>query len=166
MRDFCFLQQDWFKNSSRKIKRLLFFLGVTTLLTGCNDLNSQFTCPKQPGVSCQSLDQVNTLIDQGKLADDSLPKKKSTKINAQPTVIRVNQIFTENNIALPYKLRTTDNVMRLWIAPYIDTQGNYFSATVVYHVVDRGQWMGESIDDIRGLKSSDSLTKFSEKDHV
>ena len=30
--------------------------------------------------------------------------------------------------------------MRLWIAPYQDSQGNYFSSTQVYHVIQPGHW--------------------------
>ena len=41
---------------------------AVSMLSGCGEFNSQFTCPMKPGVTCQSLDQVNTLVDQGKLA--------------------------------------------------------------------------------------------------
>ncbi len=34
--------------------------------------------------------------------------------------------------------------MRLWIAPYQDKQGNYFSANTVYHVIQPGHWSSET----------------------
>lgn len=165
MRDNYFRQNDWFKSSRRKIKMIGFLLGMTALLTGCNDLNSQFTCPQQPGVSCQSLDQVNTLIDQGKLAGASSLTAKGTKITAQPAVIGLNKHFAGNDDTRQ-KLRTQDNVMRLWIAPYIDTHGNYFSASVVYHVIERGQWNGESVVRIRESNMPDMIMVARENDHV
>lgn len=129
----------------RIIRYLMCSLGMMMLLTGCNDLNSQFTCPKQPGINCQSLDQVNTLIDEGKLASDSSSSAPKMKANTPSIVMSANQDF-KNKEDSPPALRTPDNVMCLWIAPYVDTEGNYFSASVVYHVIQPSQWVGESAD--------------------
>ena len=50
-------------------------LSLFGLLSGCSSLNSEFDCPMKPGVMCQSLDQVNTMVDQGKLgATPSCPQ--------------------------------------------------------------------------------------------
>ena len=34
--------------------------------------------------------------------------------------------------------------MRLWIAPYQDSRGNYYSSTLVYHVIQTGHWSNGS----------------------
>ena len=59
----------WHFQRSRKLFNLSLILGCGAMLSGCGELNSQFTCPMKPGVTCQSLDQVNTMVDQGKLAE-------------------------------------------------------------------------------------------------
>ncbi len=107
------------------------FLGCTVILSGCGGLNSQFSCPMKPGVTCQSLDQVNSLIDQGKLAQ-----------SASPVDIHLADADDSNHHTIQ---RTPDTVMRLWIAPYEDSQGNYFSSTRVYHVIQPGSWSTESL---------------------
>ncbi len=113
--------------------KILFNLGVLLSLagglTGCGELNSQFTCPMKPGVSCQSLDQVNSLVDQGKLAE-------AKPLSSTPSTLTVNIQYSNDDVVT----RQTEQVMRLWIAPYQDSQGNYFSDSVVYHVIQPGQW--------------------------
>lgn len=37
---------------------------VLITLTACTSFSSHFDCPQTAGISCQSLDQINRLIDQ------------------------------------------------------------------------------------------------------
>lgn len=112
------------------------FLGCTLLLSGCGELNSQFTCPMKPGVTCQSLDQVNTMVDEGKLAE----AKPSATTSTEP-VLTVNVSYSAHDSVT----RSPEPVMRLWIAPYQDSQGNYFSSTQVYHVIQPGHWSTDPV---------------------
>jgi hypothetical protein len=52
------------------MRMLCFLIVATFLLPGCADLNSNFDCLMKPGVVCKSLDEVNSLVDQGKLGSD------------------------------------------------------------------------------------------------
>ena len=97
---------------------LLLILPV--LLTGCAAMNSDFDCGVKPGVMCKSLDQVNAMIDQGELGG----KEKTFDVPFKPGV--------------PY--RHSDTVMRIWIAPYEDVQGNYHQESVIYTVIKPGRW--------------------------
>lgn len=121
----------WYFQRSRKLFNLSLILGCSAMLSGCGELNSQFTCPMKPGVTCQSLDQVNTLVDQEKLAE-----AKSTPLPSNAPVLTVNVSYSANDEVN----RSPEQVMRLWIAPYQDSQGNYFSSTQVYHVIQPGHW--------------------------
>lgn len=137
-----------FKTRTQKIKLILLVVGLTTLLTGCNDLNSKFTCPLQPGVSCQSLDQVNMLVDQGKLSENS----SSTPIASSKSPVKITTVtdplaWTENSSISDFKQapqRLPETVIRIWIAPYLDEQGNYYSATLVYHAIQPSHWSSEN----------------------
>jgi conjugal transfer pilus assembly protein TraV len=123
----------WYLQRSRKLFTLGLIIGCSVMLSGCGELNSQFTCPMKPGVTCQSLDQVNTMVDQGKLAE-----VKPTPLPAQSAdpVLTVNINYSVDGGVT----RSPEQVMRLWIAPYQDSQGNYFSSTQVYHVIQPGHW--------------------------
>jgi conjugal transfer pilus assembly protein TraV len=111
-------------------------MAVSVGLSGCGELNSQFTCPMKPGVTCQSLDQVNTMVDQGKLAQNKIA-----------TIPHSTLAVDMHNASDPV-VRSPDNVMKLWIAPYQDTQGNYFSSTMAYHVIQPGNWADESTKEV------------------
>ena len=159
-----------YQGSKCLLKRGFFFSGVA-LLSGCGELNSQFTCPMKPGITCQSLDQVNTRVDQGQFAEAKDTKKgkevKEVKEAKESKESKEAKSPTKNNFPLlaqtapfrdsvpttpvgdltdsadsthPGVTRTPEQVMRLWIAPYQDSQGNYFSSTRVYHVIQPGQW--------------------------
>ncbi len=123
----------WHFQRSRKLFNLSLILGCSAMLSGCGELNSQFTCPMKPGVTCQSLDQVNTMVDQGKLAE---AKPTPTPAQSADSVLTVNISYSADEGVS----RSPEQVMRLWVAPYQDNQGNYFSSTHVYHVIQPGHW--------------------------
>jgi conjugal transfer pilus assembly protein TraV len=129
----------WYFQRSRTLLTLGLILGCSVMLSGCGELNSQFTCPMKPGVNCQSLDQVNTLVDQGKLAE-----AKPTPILAHSAdpVLTVNMSYSADNNGVT---RSPEQVMRLWVAPYQDNKGNYFSSTQIYHVIQPGHWSTDPI---------------------
>jgi conjugal transfer pilus assembly protein TraV len=119
-------------------------LGITLIiLSGCAGLNSSFTCPKQPGVMCNSLDQVNTMIDQGKLGSPtfSYANNKTQKNNG------VN--FSNSDMSYPLAssdpLRYPEAVTRIWVAPFEDDNGNYHQDSLMYAVIKPGQWIGEPV---------------------
>jgi conjugal transfer pilus assembly protein TraV len=121
----------WYFQRSRELLTLGLMIGCSAMLSGCGELNSQFSCPMKPGVTCQSLDQVNTLVDQGKLAE-----AKQKNLPSNDPVLTVNVSYSADDGVI----RSPEKMMRLWIAPYQDSQGNYFSSTRVYHVIQPGHW--------------------------
>jgi hypothetical protein len=52
--------------------RATLIISTLGLLAGCAGLNSQFDCPMPPGVMCKSLDEVNRMVDQGKLGRSTI----------------------------------------------------------------------------------------------
>lgn len=99
------------------------------VLTGCATLNEEFDCPAPKGGSCKRMDQVYDMVNgEGGVGHESL----AVVPNHNPLVI-------EGRHEEP--LRYGEGVMRLWIAPYEDTDGNYHQANQVYSVVQEGQWI-------------------------
>lgn len=56
-----------FQSFKARYSFILLLLG----LSGCAHLNSDFSCPMQAGLSCQSLDQVNQEIDAHQFSEKS-----------------------------------------------------------------------------------------------
>jgi hypothetical protein len=96
-------------------KRLLVsvFIGSTfAMLSGCASLNSQFDCPMKPGVVCKSLDEVNTMVDQGKLGGcASCSKPLTSSISSRSCTASSSDV-------------TSTKATRIWIAPYQDKRGD------------------------------------------
>jgi type IV conjugative transfer system lipoprotein TraV len=125
----------WSPKNSKQLFTIGVMVSLSFALMGCGELNSQFTCPMKPGVSCQSLDQVNTLVDQGKLAQ----AKPASSVEKTTLTVDIRYLADAEDSTDSIK-RNPETVMRLWIAPYQDKQGNYFSAHTIYHVIQPGQW--------------------------
>lgn len=96
-------------------------------LTGCAKLNEDFDCPAPNGGSCKRMDQVYEMVNS---------KGKSLTVASNP-----NPFVIQRKLGEP--TRYNEGVMRLWIAPYEDTDGNYHQANRVYTVVKEGQWMSQ-----------------------
>ncbi len=148
------------------MKKILSYFVVLILmmnLSGCASLNSQFDCPMQPGVMCKSLDQVNKMVDQGKLGGPesecsacSCCKTCSTPTCSVPVACC--------NPVTPYPiaainpgdpLRYGETVMRVWMAPFEDSHGNYYQPTVLYTVIKPGHWIGNPV---KAITNNEDLT--------
>ena len=117
----------------QKIKKIRpTFIFVSAILAGCSSMNSGFDCPNKPGVNCRSLGQVNDMIDRGTLGKDITTDAYTPKFNiTKPKIDRVNPF---------YALRSGEQVVRIWIAPYQDVQNNYHDASTLYTVVNKSNW--------------------------
>ncbi|HIF0232789.1 TPA: type IV conjugative transfer system lipoprotein TraV [Legionella pneumophila] len=104
------------------------FIVNVMLLTGCTKLNSEFDCPAPNGGSCKRMDQVYNLVNGEGGVEESL----AVAPNRNPLVL-------EGRPGEP--LRYGEGVMRVWVAPYEDIEGNYHQASQVYSVVQKGHWI-------------------------
>jgi len=118
------------------------FFILLILLSACTTMNDKFTCKTPDGVMCRSLDDVNGMVDRGELG--SVPNK----------VTQNNISFTPGFSHMPRvgePLRYGETVMRVWIAPYEDKQGNYHEDSVFYMVIKPGHWTGSTLREIVDL---------------
>ena len=93
------------------VSLMLLSMASSLLITGCEGMNSNFSCPMKPGVMCQSLDQVNDKVDQGKIGGP-----------------RASELVTETSAE---KTDQNSKAMRVWIAPYEDRAGNHYEASFI-----------------------------------
>lgn len=139
-----------------KITALLSVLSIG--LTGCAEMNSDFTCPMTNGMQCKRIDQVNNSVDQGEIDTTGMDATTSASGASQQYTPDTNvqaaniiQPYPNDGEAVPGQpLRYGESVMRLWIAPYEDTQDNYHAPSLVYTVVQSGHWTGIPVQEIKG----------------
>lgn len=127
----------------RQMTIFLIYL-MSTVLTGCSSLNSEFECSMKPGIRCESLDQVNSRVDNGEIGQSNL---KMTRMDVPVTNGNgaTNYPLYKDSACLSQRepLRYGETVMRVWMAPYEDTSGNYHQESEVYSVVKPGHWIGQ-----------------------
>ena len=98
-------------------------------------MNSSFDCPNKPGVSCHSLDQVNDMVDKGIIGKELGFKGHNTQKFHVPGGFNIG-----NSAGATSPLRTGEQVVRIWTAPYQDVYGNYHNEGVIYTVVNKNTW--------------------------
>ncbi len=140
----------------KHVLKIALLLSVLSL-SGCAEMNSDFTCPMTNGMQCQRIDQVNGMVDQGAIdttgmeattSSSSAPKLSTPDTDVQANII---QPYPKDAEAIPGQpLRYGESVMRLWIAPYEDTEDNYHAPSLVYTVVQSGHWTGIPVQEIKG----------------
>lgn len=110
------------------LKLLLLYLCLC-LLSACASLNSKFDCPMKPGVRCQSIDTINTMVDNGQLGAKAKPcfSCAAAKVPFFGKLIAPRPILVNNPITLP-----PPNTVRIWLASYEDKDGDYHQPAVIY----------------------------------
>ena len=106
-------------------------------LSGCASMNGQFDCPASKGVSCKSMSEVDAMVSRGYFADKHTNKSSSTRQTSSKI-----EVVHEDILGKVAPFRTTDKVMRIWMAPFVDSQDNYHSSNYLYTVIQDSAWKG------------------------
>lgn len=126
------------------IKRVLIMSLLAPVLTGCAVGHTSFDCGKTSPARCQSLSKIDKLVSQGRLK-----QHKYAKV-IRPKSYRYNKPNYTSKISLPtprskHPLRASETVMRVWVAPFVDKQGDYHQPEYVYRVMKPGFWVGNPV---------------------
>jgi conjugal transfer pilus assembly protein TraV len=131
--------------------------GAAALLVGCSasglDAKTSFACKAPDGVTCMSVSGVyetsrqNALPGQLPGASSTAPKAETPAGAPQPT----RQNVGTDAVPAPRRppltsctpLRSAPRVLRIWLAPYEDSEGDLRDQTHIYVTVDRGAWQIE-----------------------
>lgn len=113
-------------------------ISVIVFLSGCSSMNSSFVCPYKSGVMCRSLDQVNDMVDRGIIGAERVEKTKTSR--SYLSALSVGEINKQTMNGRFSSLRAGEQVVRIWIAPYQDVNGNYHNESTIYTVVRKNNW--------------------------
>lgn len=119
-----------------KIDMIILNTFLILTLSACSSMNSSFDCPNQAGVLCKNLDQINRMVDSEEINPHK--PRAATYLKARSLEFQAYPYPLKNFSHTP--LRSGDTVQRMWIAPYEDNEGNYHEDSVVYIVMQKGQW--------------------------
>src|SRR5579872_3289212 len=133
----------------RQVKQIVILIYVMGFLAGCSSLNSDFQCPMKPGVRCESLDQVDRQIDQGKIGKNVFSQPESVSAN---TATGLLPSYYKGDVSINglEPLRYGETVMRVWVAPFEDTAGNYHQESDIYTIVKPAHWIDSPLKESAG----------------
>lgn len=149
-------------NTSR-LKLLSSLLMMTAVLSGCANMSgvggsSEFHCAAPGGIPCRSVSGVDQAIRAGQVSlspqpaapaaprandpglqgsrmDDTVPSRASL-----PRYLPVSGAAVDDEPGLG-AIRSEPTVIRIWIAPYEDGDGDLHEASRVYLQIDNGRWL-------------------------
>jgi|TARA_R110000850_G_scaffold72729_1_gene159867 conjugal transfer pilus assembly protein TraV len=160
-------------------RKMLMVGGLLTALSGCSSLNigsSEYACPGMPnGVQCMSARDVYAATNDGQVPRPMSPDEAEAKAEgnldesgqgaAAPGSTRsagdevINTYVAPRLPNKPVPIRTPAQVMRIWVAPWEDTNGDLIVTGYIYTEIEPRRWViGDSAPDsepvIRPLQSA------------
>lgn len=139
-------------------KNLSVLVLISTSLLGCSVLNtageSAFSCPGLPqGITCKTPTAVfNSSNGALPVAESDLPMQGTAAFNAmnaqvpEISVVGVNDgAYSQGDVRTPLPVRSRAQVMRIWIAPWIDKNDDLHLPSFLYTEVQTRTWnLGEA----------------------
>lgn len=131
----------------------LFTLASAALLAGCSasglDAKTSFACKAPDGVTCLSVSGVyetsrhNALPGQLPAAPSVAPPTGAARPTPMNATIDGVSAARRAPLTSGTPLRSAPRVLRIWLAPYEDSEGDLRDQTHLYVTVDRGSWQIE-----------------------
>jgi conjugal transfer pilus assembly protein TraV len=133
--------------------------GTVSLFAGCSNMSglggsSEMTCSAPPGVPCMSVSGVHANASAG-----TLPSQRGAAAAGQgdgtpqavPALHRGGEQLARLTPLIPSAedapslgaIRSEPTLIRIWIAPWEDADGDLHSDSYVYLQVDSGRWLIE-----------------------
>ncbi len=138
------------------MKTLILRLGAVCLLlplAACMNMSglggdSKYACKAPDGVACDSVsgtyaNALHNNLPSQQAQRSARRQKETSEENASPAVGRPISSTTANAPGMavtPSPLRTQARILRLWIKPWEDADGDLYDQGYVYVQVDNGQW--------------------------
>ena len=131
------------------MKKLLSILVTASLLSACA---TDYPCGEPRTGKCSNVTMNYNASMQGVVNPDDLPINGSTAPNCGSSACKAskaNQIITKYAQDNKYPqipvngspLLSTPNMMRVWYAPYVDSDNIYHDQEYQYMIIDRGHWL-------------------------
>lgn len=135
---------------------------AVTLVAGCSSLNigkNDYSCPGMPdGVQCMAARDVYASTNNGEVPRPSKQEDSKTETATEngkgkesSSIPEKRDVVVDNFVAprlpdRPIPVRTPAQVMRIWVAPWEDTNGDLIVPGYVYTEIEPRKWVfGEGV---------------------
>ena len=124
------------------------------MLGGCSfsglDASNKFSCAAPEGVMCDSMGGVYAKMGQKTLPGQNVNVKTDAAVHGQNSgqlsrakVEEVSPGVLTKPIFSGAPIRTNPTILRVWIAPWEDTDGDLHDQSYIYLPIDSGRWQIE-----------------------
>jgi conjugal transfer pilus assembly protein TraV len=105
---------------------------------------SKFTCPVPDGMPCMSMSEVDSSYRAGVLPGQHRPPTVGVGGSTAPRQAVTEREAVPTAGAVPMgAIRTEPTIIRIWIAPWEDADGDLNDQGYVYLQIDAGRWLIE-----------------------
>ena len=120
---------------------LLTLTGCSSL-SGLQDAQSDFACSVDMTPRCASLSAVHESLDKEETLGNTIVIREDADRDT------VSQSFDPLAVQTPLMSpkRAPEEILRIWIAPYIDTEGDLHAEHVIFTTVRTARWAPESLE--------------------
>ena len=126
-----------------------FVMGAGALviaLSGCSnmsglDAKSDFACKAPDGIFCESMSGIYANAQAKNLPGQRVMVQGETVVELSPA--KVSNSAMTKPISSGTPIRSAPRMLRVWFAPWEDSDGDLHDQSYVYLQVDAGQWLIE-----------------------
>lgn len=132
------------------IKQLMIAAGTSALLVGCGSLSgydgsSKFACAAPEGVTCMSMSGVYANVDAGNIGAKKAPNEEVSHAKEPEGYYGDQAQIAHQAIKSGTPVRTAPRKLRVWWAPWEDSDGDLNDQAYSYMVIDNGRWVMERV---------------------
>lgn len=114
------------------IRSLFFCLSLMGIIS-CSTMNTKFSCDMTAGDKCLNVSEVDSMSDRGHTLEDMEAHDAALSASTSNMPVAMTLSKASQQEAYP---RTSENVKRVWLAPYKDRAGQYHTSNYVYVSLD------------------------------
>ena len=124
-------------------------------ITGLQDAESNFACSVDMTPRCASLSAVHESLDKEEIENNfSFESSSNDSVQIQPITTEgrnIDRLAYDTPLMTPK--RAPEEILRVWVAPYIDTDGDLHAEHVIFTTVRGARWAPETLD-IKAIKAA------------
>ena len=129
-----------------KALALTFGIGAVVALSGCSsmsgfDAKSEFACKAPDGILCESMSGIYANAQAKNLPGQRVNARGEAPVELSPAKVGSNVMTKPIYSGTP--IRSAPRLLRVWFAPWEDTDGDLHDQSYVYLPVDSGRWLVE-----------------------
>lgn len=120
-------------------------------ITGLQNAQSDFACSVDMTPRCAALSTVHESLDQEASLGKALVIREEARDN--PVTQNPDPLTVETPLMSPK--RAPEEILRIWIAPYIDKDGDLHAEHVIFTTVRTARWAPDSLE-VKSIEESSS----------